>query len=357
LAKERPAASISWTTLGNSVALSALARALEVGPAHAYLFVGQEGLGKSRAAIEFAAAVNCGGRVKPCRECRSCRDTFGGQHPDVEIVRPGGICDEPEHRDNHAESRDLRICQVRRLERVLSLSPYGGGWRVVVIEQAESLRTEAANAFLKTLEEPPDGTVLILITDSEEDLPETILSRCQRVAFSRTDRDTVGQALKAQGCSNEDADRIAALANGRVGWALRALEDEEMLTRRERYLEEAVKLAHASRPERFAWASRAADRDLRIRQDYADELDVWQTWWRDVLVLVTGSSGGLLNVDKQPLLDEESKLYSALEIVAFLKSLTMVRSYLEQNVDPQLALENLMLDLPQPRGAGAVRSR
>jgi DNA polymerase III subunit delta' len=350
------AASVRFSAEGSKAAIAALSRAIENGPAHAYLFTGQEGLGKGMVALEFAAALNCAAETRPCRECRSCRDALSLRHPDVEVIQPGGICDDSEHRD-HSESRDLRICQVRRLERVLALAPYVGAWRVAILEQADSLTIEAANAFLKTLEEPPPNTVLLLLSDREEELPETILSRCRRISFATADRETVCRALIERGAARADADRIAALAAGRIGWAIRALQDETLLSRRDRYLDEAVSVAHGSRSERFTWASRAADRDLSIRKDYGNQLDTWQTWWRDVLAVQAGGAQRVVNADRRATVEEESKLYTAPEIVSFLKALAVVRGHLDQNVDPQLALENLMLDLPRPRAAGAVGSR
>ncbi len=105
-----------WSIIGHAPALAALERALvSERPPHAWLFSGPEGVGKREAALEFAAALNCAGATRPCGECRDCRATLAGRHPDVELVAPAGICDEPDHRD-HGDSRDLRICQVRRLE-------------------------------------------------------------------------------------------------------------------------------------------------------------------------------------------------------------------------------------------------
>src|SRR5688500_5033323 len=106
-----------WSIIGHAAPLAALERSLNEGRAsHAYLFCGPEGVGKRTVAIEFAAALICESEgAKPCGECRPCRDTLAGRHPDVEILEPGGFCDESEHKD-HADSRDLRICQVRRLE-------------------------------------------------------------------------------------------------------------------------------------------------------------------------------------------------------------------------------------------------
>src|SRR5678815_579906 len=101
-----------WSIIGHAAPLAALDRAIESGaPAHAWLFAGPAGLGKHATAVEFAAALNGLGPDKPCGDCRPCRDTFEARHTDVEIVAPGGLCDEPDHKD-HADSRGLRICQV-----------------------------------------------------------------------------------------------------------------------------------------------------------------------------------------------------------------------------------------------------
>jgi DNA polymerase-3 subunit delta' len=364
-----------WSVIGHANALAALQRALasERSP-HAWLFAGPEGVGKQTVALEFAAALNCTSdealgadgsregadslRVKPCGECRACRDTLAGRHPDVELIAPGGMCDEPEHRD-HADSRDLRICQIRRLERLLSLSPYAGGRRVAIVDAADTLRAEAANAFLKTLEEPPAGSVIILLAEREERLPETVLSRCQRLPFRPIEREAIVETLVARGAEPEDAETIASAAGGRLGWALQALEDRGLLEDRALMLDEALRLAHAGRAERFAWAREAEGRAPGIRERYLRELAVWEGWWRDVLLFGAGGQDGANNPDRAAALSEEGRLYSAAAIVGFLRSLAQTREYLRENVDPQLALENLTLDMPSARGfaQGAGRGR
>lgn len=375
-----------WSIIGHSQALAALDRALTSDrPPQSWLFSGPEGVGKAAVALEFAAALNCtgwqslpltgqtsdesapdtaatlptpsgtGALQRPCGECRSCRDTLAGRHTDVELVAPGGLCDEPEHKE-HTESRDLRICQIRRVEHLLSLSPYAGAHRVAIIDAADTLHTEAANAFLKTLEEPPDGSVIILLVERDDRLPETILSRCQRLPFRPIERETITQVLVERGASPSDAGTIAAAAAGRLGWALRALEDPSLLEERADMLDEAVRLAHAGRAARFTWAKDAAGRDQTVRERYLRELGVWEAWWRDVLLYTGGGHAGATNPDREGTLIEEGKLYRASEIVTFLRSLSQTREWLYANVDPQLALENLTLDMPSPaRVAGASR--
>jgi DNA polymerase-3 subunit delta' len=339
-----------WSIIGHTAALGALERALASDrPPHAWLFSGPEGVGKAAVALEFAAALNCIGApdVRPCGECRSCRDTLAGRHTDVELVAPGGICDEPDHRD-HPDSRDLRICQIRRVEHLLALSPYSARRRIAIIDAADTLHVEAANAFLKTLEEPPTGSVIILLAEREDRLPETVLSRCRRLAFAPIERATIERTLAERGATPEDAETIAAAAAGRLGWALRALEDPGLLQERAQMLDAAVRIAHAGRAERFGWARDAAGRDAAVRERYLREIGVWEGWWRDVLLYAAGGAEGATNPDRAAILSEEGKLYRAGEIVTFLRSLSQTREHLYANVDPQLALENLTLDLPSP---------
>jgi DNA polymerase-3 subunit delta' len=340
-----------FTTIAHAPALGALQHALDSGrPAHAYAFIGPPGVGKGTGALEFAAALNCTGAEKPCGECRACRDTMEGRHPDVERLAPGGICDEPDHRD-HADSRDLRICQIRRLQRIVSLAPYSGGRRVAIIDAADTLHAEAANAFLKTLEEPPAETVLILLVEREERLPETVLSRCQRVPFRRLDAETVFEALRARGAEEAQAREIASVAGGRLGWAIDALKDPSVLQERHAMLDDAMRVAHAGRVGRFSWARSAENRAPEVRERYLRTLQAWESWWRDILAAAAGNEDGIENQDRGDVLRQECKLYATGDVVRFLRVLLETREYLQANVDPQLALENLTLDLPRPRVA------
>jgi DNA polymerase III subunit delta' len=349
-----------WNVIGHDLALEAMERALRSDRMpHAWLFTGAESVGKLTAALDFAAALNCMSDSKPCGECQPCRTTLAANHPDVELVAPGGICDELEHKD-HSESRDLRICQIRRLEKVLSLSPYSGGRRIAIIDAADTLHVEAANAFLKTLEEPPAGSVIILLAEREERLPDTVLSRCQKLAFHPVNRETILETLLERSADPDDAVAITAASRGRIGWALQALEDPALLEERGEMLDEAVRLAHAGRWERFGWAREAEGRAAGLRERYLRELTVWESWWRDVLLFGSGGEEGAENSDREPQLRDEGKLYPASEIVTFLRTLGQTREYLYANVDPQLALENLILDLPragQPATASAGRTR
>ena len=165
--------------VGQELALAVLRQALATGPTHAYLFAGPKGVGKADAALEFAAALCCpdGG----CGECDTCRRVREGIHPDVEVVAPEGSL--------------ILVDQIREINRDIALRPFEAKARVYVLLQAESMNKEAANAFLKTLEEPPPHAYLILVTDTPDELLPTIVSRCQRVPFSRTPSALVARHL------------------------------------------------------------------------------------------------------------------------------------------------------------------
>jgi DNA polymerase III subunit delta' len=154
--------------VGQRMAVSMLKRSLEQGASHAYLFSGPPGAGKSEAAVAFAAGLACadGG----CGECGTCRRVLDGVHPDVEIVAPEGNVIRKE------EITEINMHAVYR--------PYEARAKVYILLEAESFNEQAANAFLKTLEEPPGHVHFLLVTDRPEKMMPTVVSRCQSVVFS-----------------------------------------------------------------------------------------------------------------------------------------------------------------------------
>ena len=352
---------MGWRLLGQTGVVTMLAAAQREGRlAHAYLFVGPSQVGKATAARELALALTCRGEDPPCHRCRQCHEIEAGRHPDLELVGVGGLCEEPDHRDHRTDgSKDIRICQVRRLERVLSRAPYEGQHRVVIVDPADALNVEAANAFLKTLEEPPASAVLILVTGREEALPPTVRSRCRRVAFQRIPVAGVEQALVERwSAAPEKAKALARLSGGRLGWAVTALEDEGLLASRGSLLDEVERLAGASLSERFSFAGRHGFLFSRERESVLAVLDLWEEWWRDLLLAAAGRPDLALNLDRLDKLSEESGQYQVRAVVRFLKALGRVRRQLQENVNPLLALEALMLELPAPalrKEAGSSR--
>ncbi len=197
--------------LGQKQARNLLGRGLASGRlAHAYLFRGPEGVGKQLLARGLTAAVNCAAAqgLAACGHCSSCRKFATGAHPDFLLVSP--------------EKGAIKISQVRELIKKLSFAPYEAGMRVVLIEDIHTMRREAANSLLKTLEEPPEDNILILTADSSQSILPTISSRCQVIPFyALTPQDTVAAITrKNEELDQETAMLLARFSEGSPGKAL-----------------------------------------------------------------------------------------------------------------------------------------
>lgn len=200
--------------LGHAPIIERLWNRLRQGRAHhAYLFEGPEGVGKRTVALRYAQAANCTAPGAspadlPCGTCASCVQIARGHHPDVLRIEP----------DPDRKTPIITVDQIRELIRQTGYHRFGGRRRVIVIDPAEALPPPAANALLKVLEEPPDGTGFILLATHAATLLPTILSRCQRVRFSAVPVADLAAWLQAGG--HDHPDIRAKLSMGRPGVAL-----------------------------------------------------------------------------------------------------------------------------------------
>jgi DNA polymerase III delta' subunit len=214
---ERPMTERPFRTRGQPAAVGAVDAMLGTNVPHALLLVGPGGIGKTTLAMDLAAALLCratGPSARPCGRCRACRSVDHGNHPDLHRLAPsgaGGVIP--------IGGRDER--GVRDLVAELALLPVEGGARVAIIEAAHRMTEDAQSALLKTLEEPPGGTTLILCADDEERLLPTIRSRCVRLRLGSVGRRDIEAILReGGGVDATDAARAARLAGGRPGVAL-----------------------------------------------------------------------------------------------------------------------------------------
>jgi DNA polymerase-3 subunit delta' len=205
---------------GQRRAKSLLEKSLSSGRiAHAYLFRGPEGVGKTLFAAAMAKALHCriSGPAGACGECASCRKYDSGNHPDYKVEKP--------------EKGVIKIERVRQLNKSLSYPPYESQWRVVVMEDIHTMRPEAANCLLKTLEEPPEGNILILTAETSKNVLPTIRSRCQIIPFFPLGLEDAAVILRLQ--HNFDAEQaalLARLAEGSPGRALLLHETDMIAT-------------------------------------------------------------------------------------------------------------------------------
>jgi DNA polymerase III subunit delta' len=161
--------------------------------AHAYLFYGQESIGKKKLAIALAKALNCNGTVPldACDECESCLKIERRVHPDFFYIEP--VKSTPTSRE-----AAIKIEAIRELQKKLAYMPYEGKTKIVVVDSAELMNLQAANSFLKTLEEPPSATVLVLISSNPQRLLPTLISRCQGIHFPRLSSSDIREIIKSQ---------------------------------------------------------------------------------------------------------------------------------------------------------------
>ncbi len=319
--------------MGHEWAVELLKRSLAEGRvAHAYLLLGPPRIGKRTLALNFAQALNCQAQAqdRPCGQCLSCQKIDHGTHPDVRLVE--------------GEGGTLKIDQIREVQREASFSTHEGRWKVYILCQMERATTEAANCLLKTLEEPPAQVVLILTATTGEALLPTIVSRCQVLSLRPLPVDETRRALEERwGIEPERAELLAQLSGGRLGWAVEA--SETTLKQRQTRLAELAEVLTQGRVERLAYAyqlSRAARPD--------EVLSLWLSWWRDLFLIKVGCPAQITNIDHQAVLKSQAETYSLPQIKDCIHDIQVAVQQLDDNVNPRLALEGLMLKLPyQPQ--------
>lgn len=327
---------MDWGIIGHEWAANLLAEHVSAGrERHAYLFTGPSGIGRRTLALRFAQSLNCLKSPvpsQPCRKCPTCKRIEQMQHPDLIVVQS-------EH-----EGETLRIDQVRELQHTLSLAPYEARYRIALILRFEEAHSSAANAMLKTLEEPPEHAIVILTANSAENLLPTIASRCEVLRLrSLSMNETVNGLKTLRGMPGEEAERLAHISDGRPGYAIRLFEQPTLLGQRQRWLDELVQLIVNSRRDRFASAKEIADDKEGLR----NKLQVWLTFWRDVLVCVSGDGKSITNLDYSDQIQKLAAVSDLNQAKFYVNSVVHTIEYIDHNVNARLALEVMLIDLPR----------
>jgi DNA polymerase-3 subunit delta' len=258
------------------------------------------------------------------------------QHPDLHVIQAEG------------QSGTLKVDQVRELQRRLFLAPYQARYRVALLLRFGQANLNAANALLKTLEEPPPQVVLVLTAESAESLLPTIVSRCEVLRLRPQPPDVVQAGLaeeKGLDLDEERARLLAHISEGRPGLALHLAQQPELLEQRHASLDDLMSLLAVGRVARFAYAESLTKG--KNREDLARVLQTWLSLWRDVLFRVAGSDSLTTNLDRTSdigTIAGQIDLETASRVVS---TLDRTLDHMRGNVNRRLAAEVLMLDFPR----------
>lgn len=286
--------------------------------AGSYIFSGEPGIGKKLTAVNFAKALNCikteadsyqpatDGSPDACDECESCLKIDAGSHPDLLLVSP--------------EDRLIKIDEIRLINDALSFRPFEGRKKIAIVDDADTMNIASANAFLKTLEEPPEDSVIILISSRPDRLPATIRSRCSRVNFVTLSLESCKQVLRGK-VPDEELEPLARLSMGKPGLALSSDLKEEIT-----WFSGLLKAMLNA--EKDGWASR-------------EDMDRWferlLTMMRDIAVFrITGETSQLICPDLREYVCKPGKSADLQVIIDLYKELSLVKGLLLFNLNKSI---------------------
>jgi DNA polymerase-3 subunit delta' len=298
---------------------------------HAYLFSGINAIGKRTLAGEFAKALNCekaDTMQDSCGQCPSCLKIQHANHADVLVVK--------------ADGQFIRINAIREIQERMKFRPFEGGWRTVIIDDADKMNDHAANALLKTLEEPSASNILILVSSRPYSMPATIISRCRHMRFNPLPADAIVRYLTEQkGADQQKSHMLAGLSGGSIGRALE-LDEENVSAFREEILQLLINAKKDDPISLLNLVSNIGKDKKKIKQG----LDIINSCFRDALVFKeTRRSQSLINTDKSSLIDILAKNLTGSQILQNISLISKAWEIIEQNVNKTLTLETMAFKL------------
>ncbi len=317
--------------IGHEKTIEFLKKAIESDKVyHAYIFDGEDYSGKSLIAGAFAMALQCEkGGPEPCGGCHSCKQAITDNQPDIIVL-------------DHEKPGSIGVDDIRRLNNDIVIKPYSSRYKVYIIREAEKMTEQAQNALLKTIEEPPEYAVILLLTNNFGAFLPTITSRCVRIQLTPVPDKTLIKYLKTEGVPDYQARICAAFAQGNVGKALKLAGSEEF----NQIKDEALRLVkNIKKMEQFDVLFLLKD-IAEYKVSINDFLDLIMVWYRDVLLFkATSDANGLIFKDELSDIRKQANESSYQGIEAILDALEKAKTRIKANVNFDLVVELLFLTM------------
>jgi DNA polymerase-3 subunit delta' len=302
---------------------------------HAYLFAGPEGVGKKTIALGFAKTMHCSTTAADfCNRCADCQRIQDGNHPDVRIIEP------------LAGKKEISIQQIRELERELNFRSFSGKKKIVIVDPAILMNLSAQNALLKTLEEPPRDSLLILIAANVGGLLPTLRSRCLRVSFAPLTRDQVAGFLVSQRkVPAEEAELLAAVSMGSLG-AVVTVDTRELSEKRRHWIDLLSNVVSGDYRAAIETAEALADN----REESLRFLQWAESWYRDLLVYtVTRSRQDIVNIDMLTQIQQQFATTDLEDLFSRIAETREAVGGIQRNLNRRMVIENILLNAIEAR--------
>lgn len=318
----------SWKIIGHKKQIAFLQKQIIFGKInHAYLFIGPKNLGKFRVADYFIRSLYCVGENKPCGQCRYCKQIQKAIYPDIHYIEP-------------LKSKKITVDQIREIRKKFAEKPWENNWQIAVINEAHLLNTQAANALLKTLEEPAKKQVIILLAQSSDALPNTIRSRCQILKFFPVNKKEIDAYLSSRLTDKQSIELLATLANGFPEIALKNAKNKNAV---KKYQDTMEKSFAFFKKHNLANKIEELDKLAKQSEQIKDLITTWILVWRDVLLIKNNRHNYVVNRFALSDLNELAARYSANKIKKIILALnTILDSGL--NINMKMALENMIIN-------------
>ncbi len=299
--------------------------------AHAYIFYGEEGIGKTTLAKEFAAMILCKEKdfsLRPCGKCSSCIKFSSGNHPDMYILEP--------------EKKEYTIDQLSEIQKNMRIKPNESEKKVFIFTEGDSLSVSFQNKFLKILEEPPESVVILITVNNIESLLDTTVSRCQSIKVNPVSVDDSIKYMASRYGDIEDHRFIISFANGNIGKVQRLAEDHDFINLREKVIDITEIISEKDLLKTLDKSEFFEDE----KDNIYDILDILELWYRDILLyLKIEKKDYIINSDKYDIIKREATRFSADKIYEILAVIDSTKSDLKRNSNYTSSINRMLIEM------------